>query len=617
MESTDLLVLENISRDYGTLEAVRGVNLRMGRGEIHALVGEHGAGKSTLAMIISGMLSPKTGGIEFRDRKYSQVNLKLSNRLGIKMVYQQVYLNDYFTVAENLFYTDPRVTHFGWYSNAKMKRAAEALLTAHELDIDPTARLKGLSLSDRTVVDILKQVSKNPVLLILDESLEKLSAQALNKIVPMLLKRKAEGMSILFITHRIDDIYNFAERVSIMRAGQIVFTGTTSDIDKINLVRLAYTQISSQITFGAAETEFSRFLKYNEAILEHLPISLLVTDTENRIKLANDYFKSAFTLADRDYLNKPIMNLLSGLSDEAVDELKRALSHKGDHEIYNVALSLNNRITLNNFKTLPVYDNGFHIGNILVIEDITEYDKLQKQVILTEKLASVGLLAAGVAHEINNPLEIIYNYLSYLRYRSVAQDTRETVEKLREEISYISNIVSNLLNLADTNRIAKEEINLNEVVVKMLDLLQHSAKSRNITMSFHPASDVRAIANANEVKQVLLNLIKNGFEAIPDGGTITVSTEEVMHDGVASAQVTVWDSGPGINAKNPNDVFLPFYSTKKGKTANLGLGLSVSYAILERYQGKLTAENVPDGGCRFIMTIPQHPQSPDTDQDDE
>jgi signal transduction histidine kinase len=300
------------------------------------------------------------------------------------------------------------------------------------------------------------------------------------------------------------------------------------------------------------------------------------------------------------------MELLSSLGAEDAGSLQAAMQSSEDRVFFNVGLRVNGQVTLNNIKTLAVHDEGMHIGTILVIEDITEYDKLQKKVLLTEKLASVGLLAAGVAHEINNPLEIIYNYISLLRRRVHEEDTRTAVNKLSEEISYIAGIVSNLVNLANGSQGGSEEINLNDVLGKILGLLLQSARSRDIEISFQPhAREMPAFANAQEVKQVILNLMKNSFEAMPGGGRITVSTGETYVNGVAGSVVTVEDEGPGISAANLDDVFLPFYTTKKAGGENVGIGLSVSYAIIQRAGGKLYAENRAGGGCRFTVVLPR------------
>jgi PAS domain S-box-containing protein len=603
-----VLTIQGVSRDYGSLEAVRGVSLSINRSEIHALVGQHGAGKTTLALMIGGMLKPRAGSISVGGRRHGALSLQQAHRLGIRMVFQHLCLNDKFTVAENLFSNDPRVNNFVWNAKGRVNRATSEFLGRYGFDIDPAARLRSLSLSDRAVVDILKQVHAEPALLILDEGLEKLTPPALDRVVPVLLERVEKGMALLFITHRIDDVYSLAHRVSIMRDGQLIYTGHTEDIDQMSLVRLAYTQFSSQPAAAPARAEFTRFLRYNEAILEHLPLSLLVTDTAERVKLVNEHCKAAFGLSDAQCLDRPLREILPEVGGADAGEIAAALRGGEERGFFNVSMAKDGCTTLNNLRTLPVFDGGQHIGSILLIEDITEYDKMQKKVIVTEKLASVGLLAAGVAHEINNPLEIIYNYLASLRRRVRGDDTRETVNKLGEEISYISAIVSNLVNLADTNRIAREETDLNDAISRILGLLRQSARARRIRIEFAPAAlELRAVVNANEVKQVILNLMKNAFEAMPGGGTVRVTTQEAAADGVATAFVRVEDEGPGIIAPNLTDVFLPFYTTKKSGGENLGLGLSVSYAILQKYGGRLSAENLPGGGCAFTMALPRDP----------
>ncbi len=511
-----VLALQGVSHDYGNLEVVRGVTLALARSEIHALVGQHGAGKTTLAMMASGMLRPRAGTISVLGRRYPSLTLRMAHRAGIRMVYQHLGLNDSLTVAETLFANDPRVNSFLWTSTRRVNRAAAELLQGLDFDIDPSTRLRSLSLSDRAVVDIVRQVHARPVLLVLDEALEKLTPPALARVAPVLLRRAAEGMAVLFITHRIDDVYSLAHRVSIMRDGELIFTGPTEDIDQMNLVRMAYTQYSARPGAAPPPAEFTRFLRYNEAILEHLPLSLLVTDTAGTVKLVNEHFQQAFGLSTAECLDRPLGGLLPEAGAAGPVDIAGALGAGEEREFFNVTIRARDRSTLFNLRTLPVFDAGSHIGSILLMEDITDYDRMQKRFILTEKLASVGLLAAGVAHEINNPLEIISNYLTALRRRVRTDDERETVRKLGEEISYISAIVGNLVDLGDTQRVAREEIDLNDVIARILDLLRQSARARRIRIVFLPgAAELRATVNANELKQVILNLVKNSFDAMP------------------------------------------------------------------------------------------------------
>ncbi len=237
---------------------------------------------------------------------------------------------------------------------------------------------------------------------------------------------------------------------------------------------------------------------------------------------------------------------------------------------------------------------------------MTEYDRLQKQVMLSEKLASVGLLAAGVAHEINNPLEIIYNSLTYLKYHIHGEELQEAIDDIREGMTSIANIVSNLHSFSDNKQSTNEEIGINTAIQSILNLIRHSTQYKHITIHFEPYQheiDIRA--NKNEIKQVILNLLKNSFEAIPTGGEIFIKTTLIHENGTNFLQMTFQDTGPGICDENPDNIFLPFYSTKQDTENNLGLGLSVSYGIITKYHGTITAENIGDSGCQFIIMLPQ------------
>ena len=601
----ELLRLTNISLDYGQFRALKDIHFSLDYSEVHAIVGEHGAGKSSVGMVISGILPSQSGFITFEGKKYHSLSLNAARKLGIEMVHQHVLsLNERVTVAENLFLTTAPYNALA--RKHKMIEAATAFLSQYDIDLDPLIRVKNLNLPERIFVDILKHLYANPRLLILDEALEKLSSDALNKVIDMLTSLKQAGMSVLFITHRIDDIYHLADRVSIIKNGEILLTEEVKNIDKINLIKMAYTQISADPQVTDLNKEFYQLLKYNEAILQNLPVNLIVTDNKNRIKMVNEHCKQSFGLTEASYLNVHIEELFSSDNAEAARLIKRAFSFQKEKMFYQLPITVNDINITSNIKTFPIYDGTFLIGNIIIIEDMTEYDRLQKQVILSEKLASVGLLAAGVAHEINNPLEIIYTYLSYVKYRFRAPEFHKVVDTVHEQISSIANIVSNLRSFSDDNTIIDKEIELNGEIRNMLNLLKHNAKYRHITIRFEPYEHELVIrANKHEIKQVILNLLKNSFEAMPSGGEIFIKTMQITEDGSEFVQMIFKDTGPGICDENPSNVFLPFYSTKKGQENNFGLGLSVSYGIIKKYNGTISVENIDSSGCQFTIKFPQ------------
>ena len=608
-KSDDLLAFEGVTLDYGQFRALNGIHFAIGASTIHAIVGEHGAGKSSLVMILNGLVKPQSGLIRVDQREYRALTVELSFQAGIRTVHQHALsLHEQFSVAENLFLTSGRFfERLSWRYEVYQK--ARAFLLDHAVDIAPSTLVKDLSLSDRILVDILKQISSRPKLLILDEALEKLSSVSLKKAVNMLVRLKEAGMSVLLITHRIDDIYELADMVSVMKNGEVLVTDRVRNIDKLNLIKMAYIQLSDEEHVGNLNREFYQLLKYNEAILRHLPVNLIVMDDARRIKMVNDFCKQNFGLNKASYFNTPLEQILTSANADVMAHIHSA--PPVETTFYQIPLNLNNIPMIGNLKLFPIYDGTMLIGQILIIEDVSEFDRLQKQVILSEKLASVGLLAAGVAHEINNPLEIIYTYLSFMKYKFRSPEFHEALDTLHEQIAHIAGIVSNLLSFSDKNAIQNEEIELNSEIRAMLKLIKHNAGYQHIKIRFEPhPQELFVNVNRHEIKQVILNLLKNSFEAMPSGGQISIKTDLLQSEGASWAQMTFHDTGPGIADDNPNNIFLPFYSTKKGKENNLGLGLSVSYNIIKKYHGTISVQNIEQSGCQFVISLPQSMPSP-------
>jgi PAS domain S-box-containing protein len=603
--SSPLICLEHINFNYGNLQVLRDIDLTVYPSEIHAIVGEHGAGKSSLCMVISGALKPKSGTIIFNGRRFNSFTIQQARSIGIEMVNQHNQLFDDFSVAHNLFVKSRFISSIPLVTSRKLYREAKSILTQFEFNISPTAPLKDLTLSDRVLIDILKHIYSKPRLLILDEALEKLSSDTLDKVLKILKELKETGMSIICISHRIDNIYHFADKVSIIKNGQLLITDKINEIDKINLIKMAYTQITTNKTTENANKEFYNLLKYNEAILQNLPVNLMVTDRDNMIKMINNHGKEHFKLTNKNLQNIQLKDLFGENNGETLTLLENALTKRKENIFYNSPLIVNGEKTKNNIKIHPIFDGSFFIGNIIIIEDITEQEEMREQFILSEKLASVGLLAAGVAHEINNPLEIIYNDIDFLKYQLSNDTLHDIVENLDNEIHYIANIVSNLITFSDNKKVNRENVDLNEIILNIINLIKYNTKHKNIKIYFNPTDEcVRILANKNEIKQVILNLLKNSFEAMPSGGNIFIDTIKINKKNSDVVSIRFKDTGVGITDKNPYNVFLPFYSTKKGKVENFGLGLSISYGIIKKYNGNIKVENFNNSGCQFTITFP-------------
>jgi signal transduction histidine kinase/ABC-type branched-subunit amino acid transport system ATPase component len=603
--SEPLLELRNVNLRKNSVDILKKVNLQVLSGEAHAIVGEHGAGKSSLCMVMSGSLKPSSGWLLMEGRRLDSLSLRKAHALGIRMVTQSNPLFENQNVINNLFIDNRAVSRLPFVSRSRMEMRAKALLQRYNFSLDPYSVVRSMKLADRVLVDILKHIDPRPRLLILDEALQKLSAINLNRIIDILKEFKKLGTAILFVTHRIDDIYHFADRISIIKNGEILITDSVRHIDKINLVRLAYTQINSNEGFQNLNQEFYQLLKYNEVMLQKLPVNLIVVDRDHRLKLMSENAKGFFGAQDPVQVNVPVADLFMGQSQRALELIEQGLSKRNPSVFYNTPIVLGEKKTIVNIKTHPIYDETFLIGYTVILEDITEQENLRTQLMLSEKLASVGLLSAGVAHEINNPLEVMCNHLELLKRKVRQPALKGTVRKIEEEVESISQIVSNLKTFSDSRRRPIERVDINEIIHSIIDLIRFNAKYKNIVIDFESGPDPLEIRiNRTELKQVVLNMIRNSFEAMPDGGELSIRSRRRDLLAGPVAELLFRDTGCGIPESVIGDIFLPFYTTKKGSEENWGLGLSVSYGIIKKYQGSITARNLNPSGCEFTVTLP-------------
>jgi len=217
MTATPRLALRGIGKRYPGVVANDDVSLEVAAGEIHAILGENGAGKSTLVKVIAGAVAPDAGTIEFDGRPVVGADPAAARALGVAMVYQHFSLFDSLTVAENVALGLDR--RFG------RERLAEAIRTAGErygMQIDPSAHVHDLSMGERQRVEILRALLSRPKLLILDEPTSVLTPQATESLFATLRRLSAEGVSVLFISHKLDEIRRLASRCTVMRAGRVV-----------------------------------------------------------------------------------------------------------------------------------------------------------------------------------------------------------------------------------------------------------------------------------------------------------------------------------------------------------------------------------------------------------
>ncbi|HQG46481.1 MAG TPA: ATP-binding protein, partial [bacterium] len=230
--------------------------------------------------------------------------------------------------------------------------------------------------------------------------------------------------------------------------------------------------------------------------------------------------------------------------------------------------------------------------------------EMQQQLILSEKMAVMGQLAAGVAHELRNPLNIISTSVYYLR-RILASEhpkAREHFSILDEEIARAQRIINSLLDFARKSPAERSEIDVNAVLLQTLALVKKELAMNDILVRTELAESVKAWVNSDDLKQILLNLILNAKEAMPYGGKLYIRTSHAGGNGV---QMEFSDTGVGIPPAIQDKVFDPFFTYgKEGK--GVGLGLTIVHSAVERNQGHIALNSEVDRGTTFRITLPAH-----------
>jgi two-component system NtrC family sensor kinase len=243
------------------------------------------------------------------------------------------------------------------------------------------------------------------------------------------------------------------------------------------------------------------------------------------------------------------------------------------------------------------------VGHITIVRDITERKVMQEQLMLTDRLASIGELASGIAHELNNPLTSIIGFSQLLMEKDIAEDFKEDLQLVHSEAQRAAGIVKNLLTFARKHAPVKQLTQINSVIEDVLKLRAYEQKVNNIEVVRQFASALPEImVDHFLIRQVFLNLIINAeyfMAAEHNKGTITITSKRVDN----TLRVLFADDGPGISRENLSRIFNPFFTTKEvGK--GTGLGLSICHGIVAEHGGKMYARSQPGKGATFIVELP-------------
>jgi ribose transport system ATP-binding protein len=231
-----LLEISQVSKSFGPTHALRNASLSLRESEIHALVGENGAGKSTLMKILAGVIRKDSGRISFRGTTIDPTSPRAAQQLGISTVFQELSSCNNLTVAENIF-ANREPASYGIISRRRLNRLTDEYLKKFEFAVRPDILVGDLNLAQKQMVEILKAISSRSYLLILDEPTSSLERTEVQKLFQLLRNLKAEGTSIIFITHKLDEVFDISDRVTVFRDGERVTTVNAGETNHDEIIR--------------------------------------------------------------------------------------------------------------------------------------------------------------------------------------------------------------------------------------------------------------------------------------------------------------------------------------------------------------------------------------------
>jgi hypothetical protein len=368
--------------------------------------------------------------------------------------------------------------------------------------------------------------------------------------------------------------------------------------------------------------EYERLKEFSENIVESISVGILAADLDGRVESWNSQIERMTGIPRREAVGRPLNEVLPV---ELAERLDRLPHESGLHHFDKVRTRLPNtssarnganghhttaelwRDATLNVAVAPLFSKeAEQIGRLILLDDITERSDLERRLQQADKLSSIGLLAAGVAHEVNTPLAVISTYAQMLARQVSGDDSKAALlEKITKQTFRASEIVNSLLDFSRTSTTDHGSVDLNRVLRDTVSLIEPQLSKSRVQTELRLEESLPAIrGNSGQLQQVFLNLFLNARDAMDGLDPSRPRRLEVRSEFEGDyVRVEVSDSGNGIPPEDLSRIFDPFFTTKGAKKGT-GLGLSVSYGIVQEHGGAIEVDSHPGGGTRFRLEFP-------------
>jgi two-component system sensor histidine kinase HydH len=352
-------------------------------------------------------------------------------------------------------------------------------------------------------------------------------------------------------------------------------------------------------SYRSTRASLSRIKAFSDNVVENVPIGLLALDNQGKIAAFNNGAESILQLSALQVIGQEASRIIPA---ELLDEINYSKDHADviEKEI-ECTTADGKKVPLEIGASSLKDENDVFLGNVLLFKDLTEVRALRREVARSQRLASVGRLAAGVAHEIRNPLSSIKGFATYFKERYPDRpDDQQTADIMIQEVDRLNRVVGQLLEFAKPVSVKPKPISLPTLLNDSIKLIKDRAAEKNISIQTQNNTQVDEVRiDPDRINQVLLNLYLNAIDSMENGGELKV---EISSDGQhRDVVIQVSDTGGGISRENLPKIFEPYFTTKSTGT---GLGLAIAHNIIEAMGGKITVESDKEAGTTFSIALP-------------
>jgi PAS domain S-box-containing protein len=350
-----------------------------------------------------------------------------------------------------------------------------------------------------------------------------------------------------------------------------------------------------------AEEEIKRAAEEWTTTFDSITDFISIHDKDFRLVRVNRAFADALKMKPEELVGKTCYQVVHGTNEPVPNcpHMKTLETREpAMEEFFEPHLGIHLEVA-----TSPIFnEKGEVVASVHVARDITERKRMEEQLIVTDRLASIGELASGIAHELNNPLTSVIGFSDLLLSKDLPDDVKEDLKVINREAQRTARVVRNLLTFARKRPPEKQPVDIHSIIQMVLELRAYEQKVSNIQVNTHFAPDLPEItADGFQLQQVFLNIIINAEHFMIEAhgrGTLAITTERVGD----IIRASFADDGPGIAKENLGHLFDPFFTTKEvGK--GTGLGLSISYGIITEHGGRIYAESELGQGATFTVEL--------------